>query len=701
MRTDLQTTAQSSEPTCEKKTSNDNATSTSSDEPLQVPDCPNQPSDNSLMYVQKLANKNLSFQISWFSKFPWLHYCPSRNAAFCFHCMKALSLNLMGLVNKSEDSFQKTGFKNWKKALERFNNHQNSASHAHAISQLQQRTAPSIPTQLIAEKKKQQQAARVGLTKIFSTIQFLARQGLALRGHSSQEGNFTQLLNLRANDVRELKNLLENDTSFTSPEIQNEILSLLSCSIVRDIKEDVNKAGYFSLIVDGTQDVSGLEQESICIRFVDNDLEPHEAFIGLYSANDTTGEGIAAICKDVLLRLGLPLQNLQGQTYDGAANMAGKYRGCSAIILQEQPLATYVHCGAHVVNLVVHHAVSSIPAIRDAVQLVHDLGVLFGRSSTFRKLFIQISQSEVDSPKNIKPLCPTRWLCRVPAIQVVVQQYGSVLTSLEEMSSLTGESAVKAGGLLERFSQGCTILTLHMSLAVLQLLEQLNKSLQSRVCTVSGMLEVIETVVEGLQGIRSNEQFENIFNEAMDFISKYDLTSPSLPRKRQPPARYSGPAQAFNADSIEQHYRIIFYSFVDAAVTELKMRFDKSNPSFEKYLALEAVLLKGQLDRNSIHINQYPELDVKSLEVELPLFRQKYSAANLSQVQKHFKQMTTEVRGLFPSVEKLVRQVNVFCLLSTYSFAIEYDKNNQFSLKILHLHCYFYFLSISFGSGFN
>ena len=40
---------------------------------------------------------------------------------------------------------------------------------------------------------------------------------------------------------------------------------------------------------------------------------------------------------------------MRGQTYDSASNMSGCYKGCQAIICQEQPLALCVHCGAHCV----------------------------------------------------------------------------------------------------------------------------------------------------------------------------------------------------------------------------------------------------------------------------------------------------------------------------------------------------------------
>lgn len=97
------------------------------------------------------------------------------------------------------------------------------------------------------------------------------------------------------------------------------------------------------IIMDGTQDISGVKQVSICIRYVDTDLEPREEFVGLYEASSTTGEQIGKIASDVLLRLNLPFSSLRGQTYDGAANMSGHLSGAQAHIRREQLLATFVH----------------------------------------------------------------------------------------------------------------------------------------------------------------------------------------------------------------------------------------------------------------------------------------------------------------------------------------------------------------------
>ncbi|XDV42958.1 hypothetical protein PO909_011521, partial [Leuciscus waleckii] len=76
-------------------------------------------------------------------------------------------------------------------------------------------------------------------------------------------------------------------------------------------------------------------------------------FVGLYEVSVTTGDNLAKVLKDVLLRLNLSITGLRlrGQAHDGAANMAGKYSGAQAIIKESQPLALYVHCGPHCVNL--------------------------------------------------------------------------------------------------------------------------------------------------------------------------------------------------------------------------------------------------------------------------------------------------------------------------------------------------------------
>ena len=89
-----------------------------------------------------------SFQPSWFDKWPWLHYCEDSNSVFCFTCMKAcLESKLYSSLN-AESAFTSPGFTNWKKASERFNNHEALKCHKEAV--LKMATLPAT-TQNVGE----------------------------------------------------------------------------------------------------------------------------------------------------------------------------------------------------------------------------------------------------------------------------------------------------------------------------------------------------------------------------------------------------------------------------------------------------------------------------------------------------------------------------------------------------------------------
>ena len=82
-----------------------------------------------------------------------------------------------------------------------------------------------------------------------------------------------------------------------------------------------------------------------------------EKILGLYNVESTSGQAIYAMILETLTRLQLSIKNLRSRTYDGAANMSEKFHGCQAEVKKHQPLAHFVHCGAHVTHLVVAKAV--------------------------------------------------------------------------------------------------------------------------------------------------------------------------------------------------------------------------------------------------------------------------------------------------------------------------------------------------------
>ncbi len=92
---------------------------------------------------------------------------------------------------------------------------------------------------LSREVMKEKEQNRSMLLKIISSIRFLARQGLPLRGDGKEEdGNFMQVLKLKGEDDPLINDWLEKKMNkCTSHEIQNSILKVMATYILRDIYE--------------------------------------------------------------------------------------------------------------------------------------------------------------------------------------------------------------------------------------------------------------------------------------------------------------------------------------------------------------------------------------------------------------------------------------------------------------------------------
>ena len=102
------------------------------------------------------------------------------------------------------------------------------------------------------------------------------------------------------------------------------MLTLLAHAVVRNMVSTVKtESCQFGFVVDGTRDCTGLEQESVCIRFVDKtNYKWAVHWVSLYNPPDTTGKTLPVVVKDVLTRPTLPLEDLRAHTYeryDGAA----------------------------------------------------------------------------------------------------------------------------------------------------------------------------------------------------------------------------------------------------------------------------------------------------------------------------------------------------------------------------------------------
>ena len=108
------------------------------------------------------------------------------------------------------------------------------------------------------------------------------------------------------------------------------------------------------MIADETPDVSRKDKLPVSLRYVDAGGKTQEKFIRFVECDKgTSAVAVSTKITDTIKFLGLDLANLRGQGYDGASNMSGRNAGAAKLINNLCPLAIYVHCFAHRLNLCV------------------------------------------------------------------------------------------------------------------------------------------------------------------------------------------------------------------------------------------------------------------------------------------------------------------------------------------------------------
>lgn len=248
-------------------------------------------------------------------------------------------------------------------------------------------------TRNVGEQLSQQHASnkdknRDALHQIFTSIKFLCRQGLALRGDGCEsDSNFKVLLSILAEiDQNLFEWMKRKENVYTSPVIQNEIVKVMGVKVLRDLSRDLQRSPFLTIMVDETTDISNREQATVVIRYVE-DYEVHEEFLGLYCLPSIDSNTIVGMIKDVLIRMNLSMNKLRGQCYDGASAMRGHRSGVSTQISKIEPRAVYTHCYGHSLNLAASDALKSSKLMRDALETVHEVTKLL---SPTRRYFSKV-----------------------------------------------------------------------------------------------------------------------------------------------------------------------------------------------------------------------------------------------------------------------------------------------------------------------
>ncbi|KAL4153192.1 hypothetical protein QTP88_001025 [Uroleucon formosanum] len=454
----------------------------------------------------------------------WMMYSQPNDAIFCFCCI---------LFGKQFTALSdpKRGFSSWKK-MERLKEHEDSQDHIKYFLEwkmLENKVMKGggIDNSLQKEIKSEQEKWRNVLKIILDVLLYCANNNLALRGNSEEIGNpaaghFLNLISLISKSDGVLRQHIEShkkgSVSYFSHHIQDEFIPLLSKKVREKIINQIKSAKYFTIMFDCTPDVSKREQMSQVIRYVhisNGKVCIEESFLGFILSHEKTGKGLASEILTQLSDDDLNIQNCKGQAYDNGANMAGKYKGVQAKIMEKNSLATFVPCSAHSLNLAGVNAASSNVQMNNFFGKIQQLFNFFSGSPS--------RWEELKSLKlTLKPFSDTRRSYKSVAIKAVFTQLPEVKNALNNIIEKGNTESIFLAKSLLLFIDCEFICLLSFWNAILSSIDRVNVCLQSKSLTINKTANLIKGLINEITDLRNN-RLETLFQSAEDLLKKWVL----------------------------------------------------------------------------------------------------------------------------------------------------------------------------------
>ena len=318
----------------------------------------------------ELKHRKRKFCETWKEKRPWLKFDADSATMTCEFCIDS---------KVSNDNLFVAGHKSLK--LENIKRHEESKEHKRSaeICAAKRSLPGASPAEKAINSLTKAQSERIGI---------LMRNAHAIGKQARPLTDFNYLAKLD-----KAKNI----------DIGYQYLNNVACkgfmeSIAnverRKIRDDfIEKAKWFSLMSDGSTDVSTIEEEIVYIRYVFKG-QISVLFLGLKDVPKADARNIhSAICfllEDVLgLKPDEWKPRLVGVASDGAAVMMGADNGVLRLLTDGRPDIITIHCLAHRLELAFKDAVKNIKLYNDLSSLLITIFKLYRRSP--------LNKSKVDS----------------------------------------------------------------------------------------------------------------------------------------------------------------------------------------------------------------------------------------------------------------------------------------------------------------
>uniref|UniRef100_H3AMG0 HAT C-terminal dimerisation domain-containing protein n=1 Tax=Latimeria chalumnae TaxID=7897 RepID=H3AMG0_LATCH len=437
----------------------------------------------------------------------WILYSPTAGNVYCFCCK---------LLSHSSSKFATDGFSDWRNT-KLIKMHESCDEHqAATFAWLKRSTAEGC-----IDSELQRQCETERKYWFVEVVKFLSERGLAFRGDdeligSPRNGNFLGTLELLAkfdpflaDHISRFGNRGQRVPSYLSSTVCDELIDVMGAEVLSAVCKEVHIAKYFSISVDSTPDTSRTDQLTLVSG------KPVERFLKLIPIRSHS---------DILKDLCIDIENCRGQSYNNAANISGQYMGLQARIKEMNPLAVYVPCAAHSVNLV--GTATSVNCCLAAANLFGTVQQIYTFAAESAKrwntLTEGLSANENGWVLTLKTLSSTRWHCHADSIKALSLNYGNFFCALKSLA-------------VDEHEPADTRLTARtLAAAILQQFHKCSVLLQSTEVDLTAATAMFLSLEDFVTQLRDQfDDIENIAKNKMPTVSQMYTTENAQVRRPQ------------------------------------------------------------------------------------------------------------------------------------------------------------------------
>ena len=275
--------------------------------------------------------------------------------------------------------------------------------------------------------------------------------------------------------------------------------------------------------------------------------------------------------------------------------MSGVNKGLSARMKEcSPPLAVYVHCYGHLLNLALQDAMTTVEPMRNTLGTIQSVYNFLEASPKRHALFGDIETEDCSLLTTSKSQSVTRWSCWWEAVNAIDQRLERIVKALLVLSTdRDAETCSESRSLLHGICDFQFVLGLCVLKIILSNTSSLSTYLQGKTVDVIAARGNANLILETLRSCRNDENFTLVWKRCeiigvkiKSWIAESDFLSRDarVPR-RQPSTRLQGlvgenqNASAAGPPSKPEDYRRVhtFFSSLDKVLVEIESRFSRND----------------------------------------------------------------------------------------------------------------------------